>query len=423
MCYVAREMAREGFSIPLLIGGATTSKVHTAVKIAPNYSRAVVYVPDASRAVGVAGQLVGAGEADYVRGIQAEYARMRDAHAASQLAKQRLSISAARANRQTLDWAGYTPPKPQFLGVKVFDAYDLAELVDRIDWKPFFQTWELAGNFPQILEDPVVGEAARPLYADARAMLERIIAEKWFRPRAVIGFWPANQHGSDDIRLYRDEARGEALADLHMLRQQMMRDRPGRANLCLADFIGPEGVADYIGAFAVTAGAEVEVRAKAFEADHDDYNSILVKALGDRLAEAFAERLHERVRTEFWGYAADEALDNDALINEAYRGIRPAPGYPACPDHTEKATLFRLLEAEANAGISLTESFAMTPGAAVSGWYFAHPESRYFGLGRIERDQVEDYARRKGMDMATMERWLAPNLNYDPDTVALPAAA
>ncbi|HYE51521.1 MAG TPA: vitamin B12 dependent-methionine synthase activation domain-containing protein, partial [Azospirillaceae bacterium] len=418
MVFFAREMSRLGMDQPLLIGGATTSKVHTAVKIDPNYAGPVVYVPDASRAVGVAGSLMSpAARPEYVAGLKAEYARMREAHARAQAGRARLPIADARANRTRIDWAAHAPERPLKPGLTVFEDYDLAELTTRIDWKPFFQTWELAGNFPAILDDAVVGPTARSLYNDAQAMLQRIIGEKWLTARAVVGFWPANAVG-DDIELYTDESRTQVLTTLHTLRQQMARE-PGRdrAHHALADYIAPKetGVPDWIGGFAVTAGIGLEERAKAFEAAHDDYNSILLKALGDRLAEAFAERMHERVRKELWGYAPAEALSNEELIAEKYRGIRPAPGYPACPDHTEKATLWTLLDAERTAGIQLTESFAMYPTAAVSGFYFAHPEAKYFGVGKIERDQVADYARRKGMDLATMERWLMPNLNYDPE--------
>jgi 5-methyltetrahydrofolate--homocysteine methyltransferase len=419
MSYVAKEMQRQGFTVPLLIGGATTSKIHTAVKIAPHYDGAVVYVPNASRAVGVAGSLLSKTEGGtYVAGIKAEYAKMREAHARSGVGRPRLPLAEARANAAALDWANYTPPKPNALGITVFEDYDLAELIERFDWKPFFDAWQLAGRFPDILEDAVVGVEAKKLYADAQAMLRQIVAEKWFRPRAAIGFWPASRLGTDDVAVHAADGRNEPLAVLHFLRQQMpRRDGDDRPHLCLADFIAPEsaGVADYIGAFAVTAGDGVERWAKTFEDEGDDYRAIMVKALGDRFAEAFAERLHERVRKEFWGYAADENLSNAQLIAEDYRGIRPAPGYPACPEHSEKRTLFDLLAAEKNTGLALTESFAMTPTAAVSGWYFSHPESRYFGLGKIERDQVEDYARRKGWRLDEAERWLAPNLAYDPD--------
>ncbi|MDE1148291.1 MAG: methionine synthase [Azospirillaceae bacterium] len=426
MVFVAKEMQREGFQVPLLIGGATTSKVHTAVKIDPSYAGPIVHVIDASRAVGVAGSLLSAeGRAAYAGGVKADYARMREAHARAQAGRARLAIADARANRARPDWAAYEAPQPLTPGVTVFQDYDLAELVSRIDWRPFFQAWELAGTFPAILEDAVVGEAARNLYADAQAMLQRIIGEKWLTARAVVGLWPANSVG-DDIEVYADADRTAVTATLHTLRQQMARE-PGRdrPHLALADFVAPKdtGMADWIGGFAVTAGIGLEERAKAFEAAHDDYSAILLKALGDRLAEALSERMHERVRTELWGYAAGETLSNADLIAEKYRGIRPAPGYPACPDHTEKGILWQLLDAENNAGITLTESYAMTPTAAVSGLYFAHPDAKYFGLGKVERDQVADYAARKGLDLAVMERWLAPNLNYDPAPADTTAAA
>ncbi|MEE3625478.1 methionine synthase [Nitrospirillum sp. BR 11752] len=426
MVFVAKEMQREGFDLPLLIGGATTSKVHTAVKIDPVYQGPVVHVIDASRAVGVAGNLVSlAAKADYMQNVKGDYARMREAHARAQANRARLPLADARANRAKLDWTAYEAPQPLKPGLTVFEDYDLAELVSRIDWRPFFQAWELAGTFPAILEDAVVGEAARNLYADAQAMLQRIIGEKWLTARAVIGLWPANAVG-DDIEVYADASRTTVTATLHTLRQQMAREASrDRPHLALADFVAPKetGVADWIGGFAVTAGIGLEERAKAFEAAHDDYSAILLKALGDRLAEALSERMHERVRSELWGYAAGEDLSNEDLIAEKYRGIRPAPGYPACPDHTEKGILWQLLDAEKNAGVTLTESYAMTPTAAVSGLYFAHPDAKYFGLGKVERDQVADYAARKGMDLATMERWLAPNLNYEPTAAGDAAAA
>lgn len=417
MCYVAAEMKRQGFTIPLLIGGATTSKVHTAVKIAPNYDNPVIYVTDASRAVGVASNLLSDTARDaYTAEIAADYRQMAETHAAKRDTAVKLPIAKARANKVPIAWEGYEPPKPSFLGLRTFDDYDLGELVSRIDWTPFFRTWDLAGAYPQILDDKVVGEAATSLFADAQAMLQQIVGEKWFKPRGVIGFWPANAVG-DDIELYDAEGRDGPKAVVHTLRQQMERKGKGadRPNYALADFIAPKdtGLADYLGGFAVTTGDEVEQRAKAFEADQDDYSSIMVKALGDRLAEAFAERMHERVRKEFWGYDPDEELSNEALVSEAYRGIRPAPGYPACPDHTEKRTLFDMLEAEKNTGLELTESFAMFPAAAVSGYYFSHPQAEYFGVGRIHKDQVEDYAKRKGMELRQIERWLQPNLSYD----------
>jgi 5-methyltetrahydrofolate--homocysteine methyltransferase len=418
MCHVAAEMERQGFDIPLLIGGATTSRVHTAVKIDPNYRRGqTVHVNDASRAVGVASSLLSkSAGADFAAQVRREYEEVARNHAARSGPGRRLSLAEARANGLKTDWANYAPPAPNFFGVRSYAAYDLRELARYIDWTPFFSTWELVGKFPSILEDDKVGEAARGLYADAQKMLERIVAEKWLTANAVVGFWPANAEG-DDIVLFGDKARKFPLATLHTLRQQMIREQ-GRPNLALADYVGPRGVADFIGGFAVTAGLGEETQIKAFEAAHDDYSAILLRALADRLAEAFAERLHERVRREFWAYAPEEHFSNEQLIAESYRGIRPAPGYPAQPDHTEKGTLFKLLDAEARASIKLTESFAMWPGSSVSGLYFSHPEARYFGIGKIERDQVEDYARRKGWTVAEAERWLAPILNYNPRAAA-----
>ncbi|MDP2698596.1 methionine synthase [Thalassospira sp.] len=415
MTYVAAEMEREGLDIPLLIGGATTSKVHTAVKIAPNYSKPVVYVIDASRAVGVASKLLSKTQGkDFAAETRAEYEAMAERHAAQQLEKKRFTIEAARANKVPIDWAAFEPVVPARPGITVFDDYDLAELVERFDWKPFFETWELHGRFPDILQDEKVGETARSLYDDAQKMLKRIIVEKWFKPSAVIGLWPANAVG-DDIEVTPAPDQNEPVM-LRTLRQQMFRDNNKRPNRALADYIAPKdsGKVDYIGGFVVTAGPEVEEIAKKLEADHDDYNAILVKSLGDRFAEAFAERMHERVRKEFWGFVPDEALSNADLIGEKYQGIRPAPGYPACPEHTEKRTLWQLLDAENTVGVRLTESCAMTPASSVSGFYFANPDAKYFGLGKIERDQVEDYARRKSMTLAEAERWLAPNLNYEP---------
>jgi len=372
-------------------------------------------VQDASRAVGVAAALLSPQQRpDFVKKTMAAYAALREAHERRNEGAARLSIAAARANRLNLDWAAYEPPVPKQRGPIVLDNYDLAELRTRIDWKPFFQAWELSGAFPAILDDAVVGEAARALHRDALAMLDRLVAERWTRPRAVLSFFPANAEG-DDIVLFADDARKRRLATVHTMRQQR-QPSPGRPNLALADFVAPleSGKPDWIGAFVVTAGPGVEAKAAEFERANDDYSAILVKALGDRLAEAFAERLHERVRREFWGYAPDERFTNRDLIGEHYRGIRPAPGYPACPDHTEKRALFGLLDAERAVGVSLTESYAMTPPSSVSGWYFGHPESAYFGVGRVERDQIEDYARRKGMTVEEAERWLAPNLNYAP---------
>ncbi len=424
MAHVAAEMEREGFDLPLLIGGATTSRVHTAVKIHPNYHRGqAVYVNDASRAVGVVSSLLSPDQkAPYLATVRAEYRKVADAHARSEADKKRLSIAAARANGPKIDWASYRPTRPSFTGTRVFRTYDVADLVPYIDWTPFFQTWDMKGRFPAILEDEAQGEAARQLYEDAQAMLAKIVAERWFNPKAVIGFWPANSVG-DDIRLYTGESRQETLGTFHGLRQQLSK-RDGRPNVCISDFVAPadSGVADYIGAFVVTAGIE-EVRiAERFERANDDYRSILVKALADRIAEAFAERMHERVRREFWGYAVDETIAPGDLIGEGYRGIRPAPGYPAQPDHTEKETLFRLTEAERRIGVKLTESYAMWPGSSVSGLYLAQPEAYYFGVAKVERDQVEDYAARKDMSVMEVERWLSPILNYDPARYRLEAA-
>ena len=416
MCHVAAEMERQNFDLPLLIGGATTSRVHTAVKIHPNYRRGqAVYVTDASRAVAVTSALISREQRPrYVAEVRSEYARIAAAHARSQDDRHRLSLLDARGNALKIEWATEPPPRPTFLGVQTLDDYPLAELIEYIDWTPFFSTWELTGKFPAILDDDKFGVAARALYHDAREMLDKIVAERWFRAAAVVGLWPANSCG-DDILVFADEARQQPIAMLHTLRQQLAR-REGRANVALADFVAPResGVADYVGAFLVTAGLGEDARAARFKGANDDYSAILVKALADRLAEAFAERLHQRVRKEFWGYAGSEALGPEELIAEKYRGIRPAPGYPAQPDHSEKATLFRLLDSEARTGVRLTESFAMWPGASVCGLYFSHPQSHYFGVGRIERDQVEDYAHRKNWTIAETERWLAPILNYDP---------
>jgi 5-methyltetrahydrofolate--homocysteine methyltransferase len=425
MCHVAAEMERQGLDLPLMIGGATTSRVHTAVKIHPNYRRGqAVYVNDASRAVGVAQALMSAdNKAGYISDLRGEYRKIADAHERAQQDKVRLPLATARANALALDWSGaYVPPKPSFLGSEVFADYPIADLVDVIDWTPFFQTWELAGRFPAILDDDKVGEAARSLYNDARAMLDKIVAEKWFKASAVLGFWPANSVG-DDVHVYADEARGQPIHVLHGLRQQLSK-REGRYNESLSDFVAPRdsGLKDYIGAFTVTAGIGEDVIAERFKRANDDYSAIMVSALADRLAEAFAERLHQNVRKEFWGYAPDETLSNDDLILEKYRGIRPAPGYPLQPDHTEKGTLFKLLEPE-RIGVKLTESYAMWPGAAVSGLYFSHPQAHYFGVGKIERDQVEDYARRKGWSVDEAERWLAPILNYNPHQAQRTAAA
>ena len=401
--------------MPLLIGGATTSQIHTSVKIDPQYKGAVVYVADASRAVGVASTLLNEDKRKaYISDIKGRYRELREQRASQQQARKLASLADARANRFSTDWDSYQPAKPAFLGIKAFDDYPLAELVERIDWSPFFKAWELAGKYPKILDDEIVGKEARTLFADAQAMLEKIINEKWLQARAVIGIFPANTIDDDDVELYTDDDRTEVRTVFHFLRQQMNR-RKEAPNHCLADYIAPKetGVEDYIGAFAVTAGIGIEDKIEEFEADHDDYNSILLKALADRLAEAFAERMHERVRKEFWGFAAAENLSNEEMVKEEYRGIRPAPGYPACPDHTEKRTLWELIEPDLNAGITLTESFAMLPTAAVSGIYFSHPEARYFGTGKLARDQVEDYAKRKGMKIGEVERWLASTLGYD----------
>ena len=416
MVHVASEMEREGFDIPLLIGGATTSRVHTAVKINPRYNKGqTIYVTDASRAVGVVSNLLSKeAKPGYVEAIEAEYIKVADTHARNEADKQRLPLAKARANAHKIDWTSYEPTKPQFIGTRVFENYDLAEIARYIDWTPFFQTWELKGRYPAILEDEKQGEAARQLFDDAQAMLKKIIAEKWFNPKAIIGLWPAGAVG-DDIRVFTDEGRNKELATFYTLRQQLSK-RDGRPNVALGDFVAPieSGIEDYMGAFVVTAGIEEIAIAERFERANDDYSSILVKALADRFAEAFAELMHERVRKEFWGYTPDEALAPEELIGEPYRGIRPAPGYPAQPDHTEKETLFRILDAEAKINVRLTESFAMWPGSSVSGIYLAHPESYYFGVAKVERDQVEDYSERKQMPVEQVERWLGPILNYVP---------
>jgi 5-methyltetrahydrofolate--homocysteine methyltransferase len=415
MTFVAGEMQRDGFTIPLLIGGATTSRIHTAVKIEPEYSGPVVHVLDASRAVGVASKLLSDDHrAEFVTDVRQAYQGLRDGRIAQQAVRQLQPLVAARANRLPIDWTDARPPAPTSTGVHCLEDYPLQELIDRIDWGPFFKVWELAGSYPGILDDPVVGPTATALFDDAQRMLADLIEQKQLRAKAVFGLFPANSVG-DDIEVYRDESRQQVVAVIHSIRQQMAK-KSGGPNLALADFVAPKetGVVDYVGAFAVTAGSGVEEMVAEFESRHDDYNSILVKALADRLAEALAERLHERVRKEFWGYAPDEAIDNSGLIREAYQGIRPAPGYPACPDHTEKRVLFDLLEAESRIGVTLTESYAMMPAAAVAGFYFSHPASQYFGVGKIGRDQVADYAARKGLTVPEVERWLAPNLAYDP---------
>ncbi len=417
MCFVASEMEREQLDMPLLIGGATTSRVHTAVKISPNYAQGqAIYVTDASRAVGVVSKLLSDRDRPtYVGEIKTEYAKIRTKHLENEQKKRRISLRDARANKFAIDWKNFAPVKPKVLGTKTFESYDLAELVPYIDWTPFFQTWELVGRYPMILDDKTVGTEARKLFDDAQALLKRIIDEQWFKASAVIGFWPANSVG-DDIKVFADEARSEELATLHTLRQQIARDpKRNRAHTAAADFIAPleTGLQDYIGGFAVTAGLGEDEAIAEHIATTDDYNRIMAKALADRLAEAFAEHMHERVRRDFWGYASDESLANEDLIAEKYQGIRPAPGYPAQPDHTEKTTLWSLMDVEANTGIQLTESFAMWPGSSVSGLYFAHPESHYFGVGKVEKDQAEDYAKRKGWSLEQAERWLAPVLNYD----------
>jgi 5-methyltetrahydrofolate--homocysteine methyltransferase len=420
MAHVAAELEREGFDLPLLIGGATTSRVHTAVKINPNYKRGqTVHVLDASRAVGVASSLIGENRAATVEKIRAEYKGVAEGHARTLADKKRITLAQARADRFAISWKAPLP-KPTFLGTRAFLKYPIAELAPYIDWTPFFATWEMKGTYPLILDDAKLGPAATSLYNDAQAMLAQMVAENWLTANGVIGFWPANSEG-DDIVLYEDEARTKERARLYTLRQQIARSTDSkRAHTALADFIAPRstGIADWIGGFAVTAGIGEEAIAERFQRANDDYSKILSQALADRLAEAFAERMHERVRREFWAYARDEELTPEDLIRERYQGIRPAPGYPAQPDHTEKRTLFDLLDAEKQTGIKLTESYAMWPGSSVSGLYFAHPESHYFGVGRIERDQAEDYARRKGWSLAEAERWLAPILNYEPEGMA-----
>ncbi|NKB36877.1 MAG: methionine synthase [Gammaproteobacteria bacterium] len=417
MVHVAKEMKRQGIKLPLLIGGATTSRAHTAVKIEPEYDEPVVHVKDASRAVGVSQSLISdEKKADFAKQIKAEYVTVRERHKGRQAKLDWLSLAEARANRTIIDWDNYTPPVPTQTGLQFFDDYPLEELRDCIDWTPFFIAWELAGKYPRILEDELVGEEASKLFADAQTMLNTLIKEKWLTARAVIGLFPANAIAHDDIEVYADETRQGIRLELHSLRQQTCKP-PGQPNFALADFIAPResGKQDYVGAFAVATGFGIEERIAEFEADHDDYSSIMLKALADRLAEALAERMHQRVRKEFWGYVSNEELDNEALIAEQYQGIRPAPGYPACPDHTEKPLLWDLLNVEENTGISLTESHAMYPTAAVSGFYFSHSDSRYFGLGKINRDQVIDYAHRKGMEVHQMERWLSPSLGYETE--------
>jgi len=416
MVHVAREMERQGFRLPLVIGGATTSKAHTALKVEGAYSGPVVHVADASRAVGVLGRLLDPEGSDaYVEEVRAEYAEVRRRRAAGRDRTELLSLAEARARAFRWDWAGYTPPVPAHPGVRRFEV-GIRELRGTLDWTPFFQTWELKGAYPAILEDPRVGAQARSLLADAEALLDRMERDGALRPRGVVGLFPASSTG-DDVEIYADPERSRVLTVVHGLRQQFAKE--GRENLCLSDFIAPKdsGVPDWMGAFAVTAGS-VDALVREFQDAHDDYSAILAKAVADRLAESLAEWTHRAVRTGWWGYAASETLANEELIAEAYRGIRPAPGYPACPDHTEKRTLFALLAVEEATGMALTESCAMDPPSSVSGWYLAHPAAQYFGVGRLGRDQVEDYARRKGMPVTEVERWLAPNLGYDPEAGA-----
>lgn len=416
MVHVAKEMERQGFTTPLLIGGATTSKTHTAVKVEPQYSGPVVHVLDASRSVSVVSNLLSENEnqaSDYILDIRKDYDRVRKLRGNRKSNKKYRTLNKARTHRLELDWADSPAVKPNQPGIQVINDYDLEALTEFIDWTPFFISWQLSGKFPDILKDEVVGTEAQKLYNDARSMLRQIIDEKWLTAKAIFGLFPANAIGDESIAVYEDESRSTPTHVLHFLRQQRQK-APGQPNLSLSDYIRkPEDGPDYIGAFAVTAGVGIEEHVKRFEADHDDYNAILLKALADRLAEALAEQLHLRVRKEFWGYAQEETLQNDALIAEKYQGIRPAPGYPACPEHTEKGTLWDLLQVEDHIGIRLTESYAMYPAASVSGYYFAHPASKYFGLGQISKDQVKDYATRKGMSVETAERWLAPVLNYD----------
>ena len=413
MVHIAKETDRLDFKVPIMLGGATTSKAHTAVKIDPHYKNGTVWVKDASRAVGVAQKLIGEStNQNFIQQIHDEYEKVRNNYANNRTQIKWLSLENARNNKLKIDWATFKPVKPTFIGTKVFNDYSLDELMSYIDWTPFFHTWELKGSYPKILDDAEKGEEAKKLLADAKKLLKQIVDEKWLKASAVIGFFPANQINEDDIETTVD---GNKVV-LHHLRQQTERPT-GKPNRCLADFIAPKdsGLKDYIGGFVVTAGIDIERHVNKFEQDHDDYHAIMVKALADRLAEAFAEHMHERVRKEFWGYANDESLSNDLLIREEYNGIRPAPGYPACPDHTEKPLLWKLLDAENNTGVKLTENHAMYPAASVSGWYFANPQSSYFGLGKINDDQVKDYAKRKVMSLGETERWLSPNLGYDPE--------
>jgi 5-methyltetrahydrofolate--homocysteine methyltransferase len=413
MVSVAKELSRDNFNIPLLIGGATTSKVHTAVKIAPNYNGPTIYVTDASRAVGVASQLFSATlKDDYIEKVNTDYIAVLKEYEGRKNKDNLTTLNKARNAAHIIDWSKASPPNPIFLGVREFNNYNLAELIPYIDWTPFFRTWELAGNYPTILKDKVVGDAAQSLFSDAQVMLKRLVEEGWLMADGVIGFYPANSAG-DDVEIYFDENRDAVRTMVPFIRQQMKKTS-GRPNFCLADFIAPKnsGVADYIGGFAVTTGHNIEKKLNEFIGDYDDYSEILLKALADRLAEAFAERMHERVRKEFWGYQEDEELTNEQMIKEKYTGIRPAPGYPACPDHSSKPQLFRLLDASEKASIHLTESFAMTPSSSVSGYYFSHASSQYFGVGKISKDQVADYAERRDISLEEAERWLSSNLNY-----------
>jgi 5-methyltetrahydrofolate--homocysteine methyltransferase len=417
MVYMAKEMERQGFTIPLLIGGATTSKTHTAVKIEEQYSGPVVHVLDASRSVAVASTLLSGNKkarSEYLTNLKTSYATIREQRKNRTSSKKYIPLEAARKNKLPIDWKEYEPTKPQFTGVKVFEDYSLEELSAYIDWTPFFSSWQLKGKYPAIFENEVVGTEAKKLFDDAQEMLAQIIEGKWLTARGVVGLFPANAVNDDDIELYGSDDRKEVQAVLKNLRQQRQK-APGQPNISLTDFIAPKKtrVEDYIGAFAVTTGIGIEPHVKRFEEAHDDYNAIMLKALADRFAEAFAEAMHARVRREFWGYASDETLSNNELITEKYVGIRPAPGYPACPEHTEKQTLFKLLDVTEKTGIVLTESCAMYPAASVSGWYYANPKAKYFGLGQIEKDQVTDYAERKGMTMEEAEKWLAPSLNYE----------
>ena len=415
MVHVAKEMERQGFKIPLLIGGATTSKTHTAVKVEPQYSGPIVHVLDASRAVGVTSNLLSEDEntkSNFIIDTKAEYGRVREQRKNRKSSKKYLTIAQARANKLQLDWENYQAPKPKLVGRRVFKNYDLEELREYIDWTPFFSSWQLAGKFPAILEDEIVGKEATKLYNDAQEMLDKIIAEEWLTANAIVGIYAANTVNDDDIEIYTTPSRNTVQTTLHHLRQQVKK-APGQPNIALTDFLAPKGKDDYLGAFAVTTGLGIEAPVKSFEENHDDYNAILLKALADRFAEAFAERMHERMRKEFWGYASQETLTNNELIKESYKGIRPAPGYPACPEHTEKRTLWELLNVEEETGITLTESCAMYPAASVSGWYFSHPESKYMRVGQISKDQIESYAKRKGMSVAEAEKWLASLLNYD----------